>query len=110
MTQPLTPFYPIFAAKSDGHDIVNQKGLVVRNGPTQEQLDRSPNDQGQCDYYRLIERDDPKHIDWRKKLGGMLLREIGGKQYEGRRPAGAHCSTLTDRGRQMAAVHSMGVP
>lgn len=83
MSQPLTPFYPIFASKSDGLDVVNQKGSVVRNGPTQEQLDRSPNAQGQCDYYRLIEKDDPKHIDWRKKLGGMLLREIGGKQHEG---------------------------
>ncbi|KAF9694620.1 hypothetical protein EKO04_007269 [Ascochyta lentis] len=82
MTQPLTAFYPIFASKSDGHDIVNQKGSVVRNGPTQEQLDRSPNAQGQCDYYRLIEKDDPKHVDWRKKLGGMLLREIGGTQHE----------------------------
>ncbi|KAH7061952.1 transcription-silencing protein Clr2-domain-containing protein [Paraphoma chrysanthemicola] len=82
MTQPQTSFWPIFAVKSDGHDVVNQKGRVVRNGPTQEQLDRTPNDQGQCDFYRLIEKDDPKHIDWRKKLGGMLLREIGGKQHE----------------------------
>ncbi|KAH6614341.1 transcription-silencing protein Clr2-domain-containing protein [Boeremia exigua] len=82
MTQPLTSFYPIFASKSDGLDVVHQKGSVVRNGPTQDQLDRSPNAQGQCDYYRLIEKDDPKHVDWRKKLGGMLLREIGGKQHE----------------------------
>lgn len=90
MTQPLTTFYPIFASKSDGHDIVNQKGSVLRNGPTQEQLDRSPNAQGQCDYYRLIEKDDPKHVDWRKKLGGMLLREIGGKQYEGKKIRDVH--------------------
>lgn len=83
MSQPLTSFYPVFASKSDGHDVVNQKGSVVRNGPSQQQLDRSPNAQGQCDYYRLIEKDDPKHIDWRKKLGGMLLREVGGKQHEG---------------------------
>jgi len=32
MTQPLTSFWPIFAVKSDGHDVVNQKGKVVRNG------------------------------------------------------------------------------
>jgi len=89
MTQPLTSFWPIFAVKSDGHDVVNQKGRVVRNGPTQEQLDRTPNEQGQCDFYRLIEKDDPKHLDWRKKLGGMLLREIGGKQHEGGSRPGA---------------------
>ncbi|KAH4292519.1 hypothetical protein HBH98_152800 [Parastagonospora nodorum] len=82
MTQPLTQFWPIFAVKSDGHDIVSQKGRPLRNGPTEAQLDRTPNEQGQCDFYRLIEKDDPKHIDWRKKLGGMLLREIGGKQHE----------------------------
>ncbi|KAL5113410.1 hypothetical protein ACEQ8H_008707 [Pleosporales sp. CAS-2024a] len=84
MTQPQTPFWPIFAVKSDGHDVVSQKGRPLRNGPTEAQLDRTPNDQGQCDFYRLIEKDDPKHVDWRKKLGGMLLRELGGKQYEDR--------------------------
>ena len=87
--QPVTTFYPIFPVKSDGHDVVNQKGRILRNGPTQEQLDRKPNDHGQCDFYRLIEKDDPKHVDWRKKLGGMLLREVGGKAHEGecgRRP------------------------
>lgn len=93
MSQPLTSFYPIFASKSDGRDVVNQKGAVVRNGLSQGQLDRSPNAQGQCDYYRLIEKDDPKHIDWRKKLGGMLLREIGGKQYEGEERVNCTCGS-----------------
>ncbi|EUC42285.1 hypothetical protein COCMIDRAFT_103874 [Bipolaris oryzae ATCC 44560] len=80
--QPMTSFWPIFASKSDGQHVVNIKGRPIRNGPTEEQLNMSPNDQGQRDFYRLIEKDDPKHQDWRKKLGGMLLREIGGKQYE----------------------------
>jgi hypothetical protein len=82
MAQPLTAFWPIFPGKSDGQDVVNQKGVVLRNGPSAEQLDKTPNEHGQSDYYRLIEKDEPKHVDWRKKLGGMLLREIGGKQYE----------------------------
>ncbi|KAF2659145.1 hypothetical protein K491DRAFT_766249 [Lophiostoma macrostomum CBS 122681] len=80
--QATTPFWPIFTRKSDGQEIVPQRGAVLKNGPTAQQLDRTPNAQGQCDYYRLIDRDEPKHVDWRKKLGGMLLREIGGKQYE----------------------------
>lgn len=109
MTQPLTSFWPIFSVKSDGLDVVNQKGRVLRNGPTQEQLDRTPNEQGQCDYYRLIEKDDPKHIDWRKKLGGMLLREIGGKQHEGGLEI-AICKTCADQSRQVAASHPVGVP
>ncbi|KAF2703559.1 hypothetical protein K504DRAFT_391996 [Pleomassaria siparia CBS 279.74] len=83
MNQPvLTQFWPIFPTKSDGKEVVNIRGDIQRNGPSQEQLDKTPNDQGQCDYYRQIEEDEPKHVDWRKKLGGMLLREIGGKQYE----------------------------
>jgi hypothetical protein len=83
MTQPvITQFWPIFPTKSDGQEVVNTASRVVRNGPSQEQLDRAPNAKGQCDYYREIAEDEPKHIDWRKKLGGMLLREIGGKQHE----------------------------
>jgi hypothetical protein len=62
MSQPLTSFYPIFASKSDGRDVVNQKGAVVRNGPSQEQLDRSPNAQGQCDYYRLVVADNSRQM------------------------------------------------
>lgn len=79
----MTHFFPIFASKSDGRTIVSQKNKPVQNSPTREQLNKKPNEQGQCDYYRPIAKDDPKHVDWRKKLGGMLLRELGGKQHEG---------------------------
>lgn len=82
MSQPLTHFWPIFAQRSDGRTVVNNKGTPVRNGPTESQLDRTPNEQGQSDYYRLIEKEDAKHIDWRKKLGGMLLREIARHEHE----------------------------
>jgi hypothetical protein len=82
MSQPLTLFWPIFAQRSDGRTVVNNKGTPVRNGPTESQLDRTPNEQGQSDFYRLIEKDDAKHVDWRKKLGGMLLREIGRTEDE----------------------------
>ena len=83
----MNPFYPIFATKSDGQEIVNIKSRPLRNGPSEAQLDDKPNAQGQKDYYREIPKDDAKHIDWRKKLGGMLLREIGEKPYEGKERA-----------------------
>ncbi|CAI6342105.1 unnamed protein product [Periconia digitata] len=86
MAQPFTQFWPVFTIRSDGQEVVNLKGKIHRNGPTEAQLDRTPNDQGVSDYYRLLERDDPKHLDWRKKLGGMLLREIGGEEYEDKWP------------------------
>lgn len=78
-----TQFWPVFPRKSDGQEAVQQKGLMIKNGPNAQQLDRTPNAQGIADYYRLLDKDEPKHVDWRKKLGGMLLREIGGKQHEG---------------------------
>ncbi|KAF1830999.1 hypothetical protein BDW02DRAFT_557787 [Decorospora gaudefroyi] len=80
--QPMTQFWPVFATKSDGQHIVNIRNKPLRNGPTEEQLNMAPNDQGQRDFYREIKKEDPKHMDWRKKLGGMLLRELGGKPYE----------------------------
>lgn len=82
MSQPLTLFWPVFPQRSDGRTVVNNKGAPVRNGPTESQLDRTPNEQGQSDYYRLIDKDDAKHVDWRKKLGGMLVREIGRAEDE----------------------------
>ncbi|KAF2268713.1 hypothetical protein CC78DRAFT_350986 [Lojkania enalia] len=83
MAQPvMTQFWPLFPARSDGHEQISAKGVVVRNAPNAQQLDQTPNELGQADYYRLLAWDEPKHIDWRKKLGGMLLRELGGKQYE----------------------------
>ncbi|KAF2733682.1 hypothetical protein EJ04DRAFT_438619 [Polyplosphaeria fusca] len=85
MAQPvLAQFWPIFPHRSDGREQLTTKGIVMKNGPNAKQLDQTPNAQGQADYYRLIAKDEPKHIDWRKKLGGMLLRQIGGKQYEGK--------------------------
>lgn len=80
MSQPLTLFWPIFAHRSDGRTVVNNKGTPIRNGPTESQLDRKANADGQADYYRLIPKEDAKHVDWRKKLGGMLVREIGKKE------------------------------
>jgi hypothetical protein len=83
MQQTINQFYPIFTTKSDGQHVVNVKNRPLRNGPSEEQLDEKPNAHGQRDYYREIPKDDAKHIDWRKKLGGMLLRELGEKPYEG---------------------------
>jgi hypothetical protein len=82
-SQAMNQFQFVFTVKSDGLGIVNLKGRPLRNGPSEDQLNDKPNAQGQKDYYREIPDNDPKHIDWRKKLGGMLLREVGGKAYEG---------------------------
>ena len=62
-------WYPQQFAAGSHHTIgLTSAGSVLASGD---------NEHGQCDFYRLIEKDDAKHVDWRKKLGGMLLREVG---------------------------------
>jgi hypothetical protein len=69
-------FYPIYVRRSDGRVEVTSKKGKEKNEPSPEQLDRTPNAKGVCDYYREIPEHEPKHIDWRKKLAGMLVREL----------------------------------
>lgn len=89
----MTRFYPVYVRRSDGKlEVVTKKG-TEKNEPTPEQLDRTPNAKGVSDYYREIAYDEVKHLDWRRKLAGMLLREIGGKEYQGNTPV--DCVYLT---------------
>ena len=40
-------------------------------------MDDTPNAKGVRDYYRPVEIGEPKEVEWRRKLGGMLMQEIG---------------------------------
>ncbi|KAK8161084.1 hypothetical protein BKA80DRAFT_222424, partial [Phyllosticta citrichinensis] len=71
----MAPFHPLYIRRSDGRAVTGEK-KKERNEPTPEQLNQKPDAKGVCDYYRLIEDDEPKNVDWRRKLGGMLLREL----------------------------------
>ena len=73
----MAPFYPIFARRSDGKlEVASQQRKRERNEPTAEQLDRTPDASGVSDFYRQVTSDEVKNIDWRRKLGGMLAREM----------------------------------
>jgi hypothetical protein len=72
----MTRFYPVYPRRSDGKLEVDTKRGKEKNEPSVDQLDKTPNSKGVCDYYREIPEDEPKHIDWRKKLAGMLIREL----------------------------------
>jgi hypothetical protein len=77
-------FYPLYIRRSDGVlEVTARHGKREKNEPTPEQLDPSPDSKGVSDYYRLMSVNDAKYIDWRKKLGGMLIRELGGKEHLG---------------------------
>ena len=80
----MAPFYTLYVRRSDGKIQAQVHGVIEQNEPTQDQLNQSPNAQGICDFYRLCKPDDPKVLDWRRKLGGMLIREVGAKEPKGK--------------------------
>jgi hypothetical protein len=70
-------FYPIYARRSDGKLEIVAKGKVKEtNEPTASQLNQKPDKDGISDYYREVAADEMKSLDWRRKLGGMLAREL----------------------------------
>ena len=77
-------FYPLYVRRSDGKLEVVLKGKrKERNEPTAEQLDQKPDKNGISDYYREVSPDEVKHLDWRRKLGGLLARELRWKDKSG---------------------------
>ena len=73
----MAPFYPLFVRRSDGKiEVASNPKKRERNEPTAEQLDRTPDSKGVSDFYREVGGDEAKHIDWKRKLGGMLAREL----------------------------------
>ena len=83
----MAPFYPVYIARSDGKlEITSKSRKKELNQPTAEQLDSTPDSKGVSDFYTKLEDGDAKEVDWRRKLGGMLVRELGGKEHQGLTP------------------------
>ena len=77
----MAPYYPLTICRSDGLlEFEIRKGVMEPNKPTAAQLDESPNSAGEVDYYKKLEADSPKSIDWTRKIGGMLMATLGGKE------------------------------
>ncbi|QIW99313.1 hypothetical protein AMS68_004831 [Peltaster fructicola] len=77
-------FYPVYVRRSDGTNEVISKGSRREyNQPTAEQMDQRPDKNGVSDYYRECEINEVKSLDWRRKLGGMLARELQWKDKNG---------------------------
>ncbi|OTA22267.1 hypothetical protein BTJ68_14791 [Hortaea werneckii EXF-2000] len=83
-------FYPLYIRRSDGKlEIVSRTSKrKERNEPTPEQLDQKPDKHGVADYYREVPLDEVKSLDWRRKLGGMLARELAWKDQAGQTDIG----------------------
>lgn len=78
----MAPYFPLYVRRSDGRLEISSKGVKELNRPSGDQLDNTPNAQGMSDFYRECAVGD-KDVDWRRKLGGMLIRELGGKETRG---------------------------
>lgn len=80
----MAPFYPLYISRSDGKlEITSKSRKKELNQPTAEQLDSTPDSKGVSDFYIKLEDGNAKEVDWRRKLGGMLIRELGRKEHEG---------------------------
>ncbi|KAF2166069.1 hypothetical protein M409DRAFT_66954 [Zasmidium cellare ATCC 36951] len=77
-------FYPLYVRRSDGKIEIIVKGKRKElNQPTDDQLDQRADKEGISDFYREVALEEPKHMDWRRKLGGMLARELNWKDKTG---------------------------
>lgn len=83
----MAPFIPIFLSRSDGRlETTSLKSKKKEpNAPSAAQLNPNREVNGNRDYYKSIEVGDTKEVDWRRKLGGMLMKEIGDKDFSGER-------------------------
>lgn len=80
----MAPYYPLYIRRSDGKTEVRaSKAGKELNEPTAQQLDSKANAKGVADFYRLCQFGETKEVDWRRKLAGMLMREIGDKESKG---------------------------
>jgi len=80
----MAPYYPLFLRRSDGQlEIQTSSTVKELNKPLPQQLDTKPNSKGISDFYKLCDHGETKEVDWRRKLGGMLMREIGNKEPKG---------------------------
>lgn len=71
----------IYLSSSDGKlDTTNKKKKKEANAPDPSVMVDTPNSKGVRDFYRLVDIGEPKEVEWRRKLGGMLMREIGNEE------------------------------
>jgi hypothetical protein len=80
----MAPYYPVTVCRSDGQlEVITKSGMRELNRPTAEQLSDTPDANGSVDCYKRLDAEDPKAVDWRRKLGGMLMHLLGGKAHSG---------------------------
>ncbi|KAI4205752.1 MAG: hypothetical protein LQ350_000249 [Teloschistes chrysophthalmus] len=80
----MAPYLPLYVIRSDGKlEVLTKLRKKELNAPSDDQLNKKPDAKGNVDYFKEVEVGDTKEVDWRRKLGGMLIREIGGQENAG---------------------------
>ncbi|KAL3427368.1 transcription-silencing protein clr2 [Phlyctema vagabunda] len=78
----MASYRQIISARSDGLlEVATKTGTIEENRPTSAQRDARPSATGVVNCYKRLEPDDPKAIDWRRKLGGMCKDVLGQKEH-----------------------------
>ncbi len=97
----MAPYFPLYVSRSDGKlDVLSSKTKKIeRNEPTTSQLNDTPDSKGISDFYKRLEIGDAKEVDWRRKLGGMLMRELGEKEHLG------NSGTINSSLRPLTYIH-----
>jgi hypothetical protein len=82
---PVSLYFPLTVHRTDGQlEVALRSGEMEPNRPTAQQMDDTPDANGNVDCYKKLEADEAKHVDWRRKLGGMLMHLLGGKEHAGK--------------------------
>jgi hypothetical protein len=74
-------FSTVSVARSDGRSEFLLNGRVVSNEPSRK--DGTPAADGSTDFYLKLQENDPTALDWKRKLGGMLMEVIGTPEHAG---------------------------
>ena len=74
----------IYLARSDGKLEVVKAGVKEDNNPTKEQLSTELDANGLPNFYEQLSITHNKNREWRRKLGGMLMRELGKEETTGK--------------------------
>ncbi|KAK1821233.1 hypothetical protein LTR12_004290 [Friedmanniomyces endolithicus] len=76
-------FKPIYIRRSDGKLELMVKGKRREtNAPTPDQLNTTADKYGVSDFYREVGVDEMKSLDWRRKLGVLIAREMRWEEKE----------------------------
>ena len=102
-------YYPLTVCRSDGQfEVSTRSGVKEVNEPTAAQKNSTPDANGNVDCYKKLEIDEPKHEDWRRKLGGMMMHLLGGKEHAGKLHLRTGSQTVAQLHRQELCIQ--GIP